>query len=252
MDGRLRTAFLLTESDGANAVPWARAADFLVALRRSPSSWVVADIAAERASITPLQNIAGEPRDTVTVDIDDVHWSPVPDHVGETFILRGALARVLQVCGAMERIVELSIDHVSSRVQFGRPLSKFQAVQRLVTGIATETALARAAADAAIAQIERDGWAAPGAAFAVAVAKSCAGHAASTVVRNAHQVHGAIGTTYEHQLHRYTKPVLAWRSEFGSVGQWDRLLTQTAVDAGRDGAWPLIVEEAQHGECSTS
>jgi len=75
---------------------------------------------------------------------------------------------------------------------------------------------------------------------AVAVAKSCAGHAASTVVRNAHQVHGAIGTTFEHELHWYTKPILAWRSEFGSVALWDRLLTQAAVGAGRDDAWALI------------
>lgn len=242
MDGRLRTAFLLTDPREASMVPWARDAEFLVALRRNESSWMVSDIARERATITMVQNIAGEPRDRVTIDVDNATWTSVPDHVAETYILRGALARVLQACGAMERIVELSIEHASSRVQFGRPLSKFQAVQRLVTGIAAETALARAAADAAVARVEREGWNTPGAAFSVAVAKSCAGHAASTVVRSAHQVHGAIGTTHEHELHRYTLPVLAWRSEFGSVSKWDQLLTRTAVDAGRDQAWSLITK----------
>lgn len=74
----------------------------------------------------------------------------------------------------------------------------------------------------------------------VAVAMSCAGHAASVVVRNAHQVHGAIGTTLEHALHRFTKPLLAWRSEFGSVHFWDERLTKAAVEAGRDEAWALI------------
>ncbi|QYB00393.1 acyl-CoA/acyl-ACP dehydrogenase (plasmid) [Rhodococcus sp. USK10] len=242
VDGRLRTAFLTTEQEESSLVPWARDAEFLVALRRTDSAWMVSDIPKCQASVTPRQNIVGEPRDLVSINFDDADWTSVSYRVAEIFLLRGALARVLQVCGAMERIVELSIEHVSSRVQFGRPLSKFQAVQRLITGIATETALARAAADAAVARVEREGWDAPGAAFGVAVAKSCAGHAASVVVRNAHQVHGAIGTTHEHALHRYTKPVLAWRSEFGSVGQWDQLLTRTAVDAGRDDAWGLIID----------
>ncbi|KAF0960380.1 acyl-CoA dehydrogenase family protein [Rhodococcus sp. T7] len=242
MDGRLRTALLLNDPREASVVPWARDAEFLVALRRTESSWMVSDIARERATIITAQNVAGEPRDRVTIDVDNAHWTTVPHHVAETYILRGALARVVQTCAAMERIVELSIEHASSRVQFGRPLAKFQAVQRLVTEIASETALARAAADSAVARVEREGWNTSGAAFSVAVAKSCAGHAASTVVRSAHQVHGAIGTTHEHELHRYTLPVLAWRSEFGSVSQWDQLLTRTAVDAGRDQAWSLITE----------
>nr|WP_271213848.1 acyl-CoA dehydrogenase family protein [Rhodococcus wratislaviensis]GLK41119.1 acyl-CoA dehydrogenase [Rhodococcus wratislaviensis] len=237
-----RTAFRMGESGTSPAVPWARDADFVVPLRYDGSRWLVADVAADRIHVTPSRNLAGEPRDSVRIEIDTVTWSPVPAGTAETFLLRGALARVLQACGAMERIVELCIEHVSTRTQFGRPLSKFQAVQRLVTGVAAETSLARAAADAAVLSIERAGWHSPAASFAVAVAKSCTGHAASTVVRNAHQVHGAIGTTYEHPLHRYTLPVLAWRSEFGSVGQWDQLLTRTAVDAGRDGAWSLITE----------
>ncbi|MDV7245252.1 MULTISPECIES: acyl-CoA dehydrogenase family protein [Rhodococcus] len=242
MDGGLRTAFLLADSAASSVAPWARDAEFMVVLRRTEASWVVADVARDITTLTPSQNLAGEPRDRVTVDVEAAQWTSVPDGVAEIFVLRGALARTLQVCGALERIVVLCIEHASSRTQFGRQLSKFQAVQRLVTGIATETALARSAADAAVASIERNGWDAPGASFAVAVAKSCAGHAASTVVRNAHQVHGAIGTTREHELHRYTRPVLSWRSEFGSVGQWDQLLTQTAVAAGRDEAWKLIVE----------
>ncbi|MFW2237967.1 acyl-CoA dehydrogenase family protein [Rhodococcus opacus] len=237
-----RTAFLMGESGTSPAVPWGRHADFVVPLRYDGSRWLVADLAADRIHVTPSRNLGGEPRDAVQIEIDTVTWSPVPAGTAETFLLRGALARVLQACGAMERIVELCIEHVSTRGQFGRPLSKFQAVQRLVTGVAAETSLARAAADAAVSRVERDGWHSPATYFAVAVAKSCTGHAASTVVRNAHQVHGAIGTTCEHQLHRYTLPVLAWRSEFGSVGQWDQLLTRTAVDAGRDGAWSLITE----------
>ncbi len=74
----------------------------------------------------------------------------------------------------------------------------------------------------------------------IAVARSCAGHAASVVVRNAHQVHGAIGTTREHRLHEFTQPALAWRSEFGSVHYWDDTLTTAALEAGCENIWGLI------------
>lgn len=244
MDTHFSTAFLLTDLNKEQIVPWGREAESLVALCRTDSSCLVAEIARDRAAIIPLQNVAGEPRDHITIDMGSVEWTSVPHDTADVFILRGALARVLQVCGALERIVTLSIEHVASRAQFGRQLSKFPAVQRLVTNIASETALARAAADAAVARIERDGWQTPGGSFAVAVAKSCVGHAASAVVRNAHQVHGAIGTTREHQLHRFTLPALAWRSEFGSVAQWDQLIARTAVAGGRDGAWSLITDGA--------
>jgi acyl-CoA dehydrogenase len=76
--------------------------------------------------------------------------------------------------------------------------------------------------------------------FLVAVARSCAGHAASVVVRNAHQVHGAIGTTREHRLHEFTRAALAWRSEFGSVRYWDERVTDAAMHASAGALWDLI------------
>ena len=60
------------------------------------------------------------------------------------------------------------------------------------------------------------------------------------VVRNAHQVLGAIGTTREHRLHEYTRAALSWRAEFGSVRYWDEQVTDMAVRAGEGGLWSLI------------
>ena len=60
------------------------------------------------------------------------------------------------------------------------------------------------------------------------------------VVRNAHQVHGAIGTTREHRLHEFTRAALAWRSEFGSVRYWDDRVTDMALQAGAGRLWELI------------
>ncbi|MGV0833962.1 acyl-CoA dehydrogenase family protein [Mycolicibacterium thermoresistibile] len=240
-DNRPRSAFLMRGSGASpELVPWARSAEFLVALRHDGRSWGVAEVPVADARLEPVENIAGEPRDLVVIDPDTVRWTAVPDSTATVFILRGALARVLQMCGAMERIVGLCLEHASTRHQFGRPLAKFQALQRLIATAATETALARAAADAAVARVEQEGWESPVTPFSVAVAKSCAGHAASIVVRNAHQIHGAIGTTAEHSLHRYTNPVLLWRSEFGSIKRWDELITQTCIADPAAKVWEIV------------
>jgi acyl-CoA dehydrogenase len=140
----------------------------------------------------------------------------------------------------MERVLEVVLAHVRDRVQFGRPIGRFQAVQHLVADIAAETALARAATDAAVARAAASDWQDRGMLFAVGVAKSCVGHGASVVVRNAHQVLGAIGTTLEHELHTLTKPILARRSEYGSVHEWDETLTVLATSAGHERLWTLV------------
>ncbi|MEU6074185.1 acyl-CoA dehydrogenase family protein [Micromonospora sp. NPDC047074] len=241
-DGALRTACVLDADGRARAVPWARAATRVVVLFPDGAGWRVADVPATAVAVTEADSIAGEPRDTVAVDLALLDGVPVDADVADRLLLRGALARAVQMCGAMERIVELCVAHATARTQFGRPLAAFQAVQALVADIAAESSLARVATDAAVARAAEDD---DGLAFAVAVARSCAGHAATVVVRNAHQVHGAIGTTLEHELHGLTRPVLAWRSEFGSVQHWDDLLTRAALDAaGADGLWPLITRAA--------
>lgn len=237
-DDAIRTACVLDGKGVARAVPWAGAADHVVVLCDTGAGWRVADLPASEIGIGTGHNLAGEPRDDVTVDLAIVDGPAVGDETVHEFFLRGALARSLQMCAALERIVQLCVAHTIEREQFGRALARFQAVQQLVADIAAETALARAAVDAAVGEVA-PGWDGD-AGFHVAVAKSCAGHAASVVVRNAHQIHGAIGTTAEHELHEFTNPVLAWRSEFGSVHHWDQLLTTAATGAGRAGCWSLV------------
>lgn len=240
-DGGVRTVCRPDPSGRALNVTFGRDASSIVALWEDGERWRVADVPAERVTITERRNLAGEPCDTVEFDLADLEAAPfVSDAVGEQFHLRGALARSAQVCGAMDRVLELVLTHVKEREQFGRPIGKFQAVQHLVADIATEAALARAATDTAVAKAAASDWQDPGMLFAVGVAKSCVGHAASVVVRNAHQVLGAIGTTLEHELHVLTKPILVRRSEYGSVHEWDETLAELAASAGRDRLWSLV------------
>ncbi|MDC5697606.1 acyl-CoA dehydrogenase family protein [Intrasporangium calvum] len=241
-DGALRTVCRPDPSGRALNVTFARDAAAIVALWEDGDCWRVADVPTERTRLTERRNLAGEPCDTVQFELADLEAAPlVADTVGHQFHLRGALARSAQVCGAMERVLEVVLTHAREREQFGRPIGKFQAIQHLVADIATESSLARAATDTAVARAATTNWQDPGMLFTVGVAKSCVGHAASVVVRNAHQVLGAIGTTLEHELHVLTKPILVRRSEYGSVHEWDETLAELAASAGRDRLWPLIL-----------
>ena len=56
----------------------------------------------------------------------------------------------------------------------------------------------------------------------------------------AHQVHGAIGFTIEHILHRYSLRALAWRDDFGSESFWAVELGKLVARRGADELWPLV------------
>ncbi|MGV0741686.1 acyl-CoA dehydrogenase family protein [Mycolicibacterium sp. XJ870] len=240
VDEARRTACLIGSDGVARGVPWATTSQRVVVIWRDDTTYRVADVETATLSVTAGSNGAGEPRSRVSVDVSMLDGSPVPDAVIGQWQLRAALVRAIQVCAVLDRILAMSVAHTTERTQFGRPLGKFQAVQNLVADIAAESALARAATDGALAEALRSDWASEPVDFLVAAARSCVGHAASVVVRNAHQVHGAIGTTREHRLHEYTKPALSWRSEYGSVQHWDDKLTGYATAAGADGLWSLV------------
>jgi acyl-CoA dehydrogenase len=236
----VRTVCVLDGQGIATGVPWAASADRIVVLWQAGGGYRVADVDAEALQITPGTNRVGEPRDTVLADVATLHGTPVSAELISQLQHKSALVRSLQVCAALDRILECSIEHAASRVQFGRPLSRFQTVQNLISDSATEAALARAATEAPRTPAVTSPRSAPNLDIVVAVARSCAGHAASVIVRNAHQVHGAIGTTREHRLHEFTRAALAWRNEYGSVHQFDDHLTSAALDAGAAGLWGLI------------
>lgn len=252
-DTGLCTATIVGANGSARAVPWARYAESVVALWQEPGTrgaWRVANVPANQLTVEPRRDVAGRPSDNIQVPIDALRaGARVDPGVREQWRLRGALARCAQAVGAMEAVQTLVLAHVCERTQFGRPIGKYQAVQHLVADIAAESALARAATDAAVLLATRNGWEEPGLPFAIAVAKSTVGHASSVVVRGSHQALGAIGTTLEHSLHLLTQPILAWRGDFGSVHEWDTELTRMAVAAGGAGLWPLLTGD---GEKKTS
>ena len=165
------------------------------------------------------RNIAGEPSDTVAVRRRTTsrrrRWSRSESASSSTCV--GRSPRCAQVVGAMDRVVEVVLE---PRQRRGRSSAGRSAgSRRCSTSSATSPPRPRWPARRPTPRSpapRRPTGSDPGMLFAVAVAKSCVGHAASVVVRGAHQVLGAIGTTLEHELHTLTKPILARRSEFGS------------------------------------
>ena len=76
----------------------------------------------------------------------------------------------------------------------------------------------------------------------VAVAKVRVGEAASNGAAIAHQVHGAMGFTYEHSLHHATRRLWAWREEFGNETLWAGRLGRLITEHGADELWPFITQ----------
>ena len=154
---------------------------------------------------------------------------------GEGLLILGAQLRTQQMIGAMERCLDFAIAYANERVQFGRPIGKFQAVQHMLAVAAGHFAAATAAADAAI-----EAHGSPDVELAVAVAKSRAGEAAGEVAAISHQVFAAMGFTQEHPLHFSTRRLWSWRDEFGPEAFWQERIGRLVCGNGGDSLWPLL------------
>lgn len=219
-------------SGTARGVAWAAVAGHLVAVADGGDHGpVLVVVPLDGVTVQAGHNLAGEPRDTVEVHDLAAAGAPVaPEH----WRLRGATARALQIAGALERTLDLTVTHAKQRVQFTRPIIRFQAVSHLVAQLGEAVAQARMAAETA---------ALSGSADDARIAKIIAGEAGTRGAGMAHQVHGAMGTTRECALHLYTRRIWAWRDEFGSEREWAGLLGADVRDRGSDDAWSLITAE---------
>jgi len=219
----------------AHRVPWARAAERVVALVPSGDGWLVASAPASSLTVEPHVSLAGEPRDTVAFD-GPADVAPAAAGVdADALRHRGALTRVLLMAGALERMSGLTISYTNERVQFGRPVARFQAVQKHLVDGAEDAVLAGMAADGAARAAERGE-----ARFEIAAAKLLANQAAFSATRAAHQAHGAMGMTREYPLHHLSRRLWAWRSEYGDERFWSARLGAAVRRAGADRLYPSI------------
>ncbi|MES2320802.1 MAG: acyl-CoA dehydrogenase family protein [Pseudomonadota bacterium] len=153
-----------------------------------------------------------------------------------------AALRCVQMAGLLDRMLALCVDYGNTRVQFGKPIGKFQAIQHMIAELAGHAAAAQVAGLYACRQI--DSGQPARAEFGAAVAKTRLGGAATRSSAIAHQVFGAIGVTDEHQLHYFTRRLWQWRAEAGSEHEWSAWLGRQAIDAGGAALWPALAVHA--------
>ncbi len=143
---------------------------------------------------------------------------PVAAHDWPAAVAVARLAVGHELVGAARAMLELARAHALERVQFGRPISAFQAVRHRLA----ETLVVIEAADAMLVAAWEDG-----SPQTAAMAKALAGRGARVAVRHCQQVLAGIGFTTEHPFHRYLRRVLVLDQLFGA----SRTLT---AELGRD------------------
>jgi len=224
----------------ARAVPFARDAEHLAVLAARSGRNYVALVDRKRCAVTPGKNLAGDARDAVL--FRDVAPNAVAEvSIGFDAVLSmGAAARAMQIAGALQSVLELSVAYANERVAFEKPIGKFQSIQHSLARLAGETAAAIAAAGSAADAINSAARFGDAVFLEVASAKIRTGEAVAVGAGIAHQVHGAIGFSQEHALHRYTQRLWAWRDDFGGESEWAVRLGRLVASNGADALWPML------------
>jgi alkylation response protein AidB-like acyl-CoA dehydrogenase len=112
-------------------------------------------------------------------------------------------------------MIDISVQYTSERQQFGQAIGAFQAVKHHMANVAVQLEYAKAPVHrAAYAVAHRQAQAS----MAVSHAKLVACEAANLAARNGHQVHGAMGYTWEVDLHIFMKRAWALANTWGDAG----------------------------------
>jgi acyl-CoA dehydrogenase len=195
---------------------------------------------SQHGAITRGENLAGEPRDSLTFHDALYERAPFAQAGANLAFDYGALMRLGQIAGSLTAALALTTEHVTQRVQFGKPIGAFQSVQQQLAVFAIETTAAGCAARAACDAADRAPT--PHAAwYAIAAAKLRANIAIGVATATAHQLHGAIGFTQEHSLHPLTRRLWAWRTEAGNDRFWAARLGSHVAARGAEATWADIV-----------
>ena len=170
-----------------------------------------------------------------------VDWTPRADtrlaagpavlHLLAAALDRAALACAAQQLGLAQQMLDMGVRYATERQQFGKAIGSFQAVKHLLANVAVRIEFARPVVYRAAFAVARGSATR---AVDVSHAKVAASEAAVLAAKTVHQVHGAIGYTWECDLHIWMKRAWAFDVAWGT-GAWHRARVAAAV---LDGAGP--------------
>ncbi|MDO9483701.1 MAG: acyl-CoA dehydrogenase family protein, partial [Hydrogenophaga sp.] len=215
-------AALRREADGAivcSFTPYGRVADFLLA--QDGDALLLLHCAAAQREASGVHGSL-----TATLRWSDARVATHVPGAGPLLPTFAAALHAAVLSGAMTRVFEMTLKHCNDRIQFGKTLGKFQAVQHQLSVMAEHVAAASMAAEAAF----HTDAAAPSL-LAAAMAKSRTSEAAVLVASIAHALHGAIGIAEEYDLQLLTRRLHEWRMAHGSEAHWNVLIGQRVLSA---------------------
>jgi len=180
----------------------------LCVVTRDATTTGVTVVAMPAVSVTPIHGIDPElGLHRVEIDADAPPEKIAADRWDDA-VAQGRRALAHQIAGACHAMLDLARTHAVERVQFGRPIARFQAMRhRLAEALVAVDALE---ATLAVAADEPNPMTA-------ALAKATAGRTARTVARQCQQVLAGIGFTTDHPFHRFYKRTVALEGLFGSA-----------------------------------
>ncbi len=131
---------------------------------------------------------------------------------------RAAVALSAEICGAAQRVLDMTVDYAKLRTAFGKPIGSYQGVKHKCADMLIEIENAKSLTYYAAWAVDE---AEPDAAMAVSMAKAAASDAGRKVCATGIQLHGGIGMTWEHDLQLYLKRAKASEIAFGDA-TWHR------------------------------
>ena len=168
---------------------------------------------------TPLDHISGVPMSSISFNEVEVSMTNVVATgdeaiaATEELVAAGAVARATQLAGLGRAVMEATVEYTANREQFGQAVGSFQAVQHHLSEMAIAAKQVNHLVHSAAWSFSDDGYSVDRA----AQAKIAASEKISALCWTAHQCHGAIGFTWEHDLHLYTRRAMAWKSDYGDA-----------------------------------
>lgn len=224
-------------------VSWARWCSHIVVPLGETNDMALVTLDQSAVGIEPRTDKAGMPLDIVTFDSAEVA-RVFPWRFGEAgavLLYLEALCKSIMIVGALDFAFDLSVGYVKDRKQFGKAIGKNQAIQQQIALMAGNLSSAKMAAVVAAQEaIHLGRLASDTSAFTTAVAKLSAGEAVAICAGIAHQVHGAIGFTYEYPLNFATRRAWSWREQAGTDASWANRIGQAAMAAGKDRFWERL------------
>jgi alkylation response protein AidB-like acyl-CoA dehydrogenase len=199
----------------------AHVADQLIVAVREGTGLSLLLLPVDRRGISrlPLEAISGEKLFEVLFDGVEIAASDRLGAAGRggaalaSALAAGALARTAEMVGGAQRILDLVVEHAKTRVQGGRPIGGYQAIQHACADLVRDV-------DTARGLLYLAAWkAAEGqpAGTDIAVAKAHAAEVCPAVARRGHQIFGAISYCEEHPLHLFHKRIQAAALDFGDA-----------------------------------